>query len=90
MTIDTKREISPQQALEALARHISSNPFATDRRTTMVGAIGRKLQTELGRVQALIAAAAAAEESLGALVAEAVAVLNGTAPGLTAGTKGAK
>jgi hypothetical protein len=56
----------------------------------MVGAIGRKLQTELGRVQALIAAAAAAEESLGALVAEAVAVLNGTAPGLTAGTKGAK
>lgn len=82
--------ITPTEALGALARHISGNPFATDRQTVMVGAIGRKLQTELERVAALVKAAADAEAQLGKLVTEAVSVLNGTAAGLTAGTtKGA-
>jgi hypothetical protein len=78
-------ETTPAEVLKQLAAHMTANPFATDRQTVMVGAKGRELQTALQRATTLRAEADAIEKSLNGLCAEAINILNGTHPGLSAG-----
>ena len=85
-------DTTPEAILKRLAAHIAGNPFATDRKSVMVAAKGRELTAAIARREALIAEAAALETGMGPLVSEAIAILGGTHPGLSASgqSKGGK
>lgn len=80
--------VDPHAVLRQLADHMARNPFATDRKTVMVGAQGRALTTAMERLKSLADECARIELEIENVARNALAILAGTHPGLSAGGPG--